>query len=128
MVGGLLVGAALGGIVGLLFAPRRGQDTRHLLKKSADALPELVEDLSGNLQIQAGRLSAAAIDRWEETLDRLRGAIAAGLAASQAVDEPLDRPSTDQISPTKTLRYSQLTESANTDQAQDQTQEHPAKT
>ena len=44
-IGGVLLGAAVGTITGLLMAPRTGKETRQFLKKSADALPELAEDL-----------------------------------------------------------------------------------
>jgi gas vesicle protein len=80
-VGGLLVGSAIGTVIGLLIAPRTGQQTRKLLQKSVDALPELVEDLSTSVQLQADRLSESALENWEETLDRLREAIAAGVEA-----------------------------------------------
>lgn len=90
---GLLVGAATGAITGLLLAPRSGKKTRQMLKKSVEALPELAEDLSANLQYQADRLSESsnisaltALTRnmaWEETLDRLKTAIIMGIEASQ---------------------------------------------
>ncbi|MBW4622244.1 MAG: YtxH domain-containing protein [Cyanosarcina radialis HA8281-LM2] len=82
-IGGLLLGAAMGTIAGLLAAPRAGRETRQLLKKSAEALPELAEDLSSSVQIQAERLSASAIQKWEQTLNRLQDAIAAGMEATQ---------------------------------------------
>lgn len=82
-LGGLLVGAALGTITSLLVAPRSGRETRTLLKKSADALPELAEDLSTSLQLQADRFSESALRSWDDTLIRLREAIAAGIEASQ---------------------------------------------
>ena len=44
-VGGLMLGTAIGALAGLLAAPRTGRETRKLLKKSANALPELAEDL-----------------------------------------------------------------------------------
>lgn len=81
--GGVLIGAAIGTLTGLLVAPRTGRETRHLLKKSADALPELAEDLSTSVQLQADRLSESALRNWDGTLDRLREAIAAGIEASQ---------------------------------------------
>lgn len=81
--GGLLVGAALGTVTSLLVAPRSGRETRTLLKKSADALPELAEDLSASLQLQADRFSESALQSWDGTLVRLREAIAAGVEASQ---------------------------------------------
>lgn len=84
LLGGFLVGAAVGTVAGLLFAPRTGRETRQLLKKSADTLPELAEDLSTSLQFQADRLSESAVHQWEETLVRLREALRAGVEAANA--------------------------------------------
>jgi len=90
-VGGMLVGAVIGTVTGLLIAPKSGRETRQLLKKSADALPELAEDLSTSVQLQADRLSGSALRNWDDTLTRLREAIAAGLEASQNRREELGR-------------------------------------
>ncbi len=81
-IGGVLLGAAIGTVTGLLMAPRSGRETRQVLKKSADALPELAEDLSTSVQLQADRLSESALRNWDETLARLRQAIASGIEAS----------------------------------------------
>jgi gas vesicle protein len=89
--GGLMLGATIGALTGLLIAPRTGRETRKLLKKSADAIPELAEDLSTSVQIQADRLSANALRNWDETLDRLREAIAAGVDATQRESQVLKR-------------------------------------
>ncbi|MEY2985196.1 MAG: hypothetical protein RLZZ568_1813, partial [Cyanobacteriota bacterium] len=51
---GMVIGGVIGSVTGLLLAPRSGKQTRQLLKKSADALPELAEDLASTLQLQAG--------------------------------------------------------------------------
>jgi gas vesicle protein len=80
---GLVVGGVLGAVAGLLVAPRSGQETRRILKKSAQALPELAEDLSSTVQLQADRLSETARRNWDDTLERLKDAIAAGIEASQ---------------------------------------------
>lgn len=100
-IGGVLLGAAIGTVTGLLMAPRTGRETRKLLKKSADALPELAEDLSSSVQMQADRLSETALRNWDGTLTRLREAIAAGIEASgrerqilsqtEATDAPASR-------------------------------------
>lgn len=82
-LGGLLVGAALGTLGGMLIAPRSGRDTRKLIRKSADALPELAEDLASSLQGHADWLSDTARHRWDDTLSRLQVAIADGMAATQ---------------------------------------------
>lgn len=83
LLGGLLIGVAAGAVAGLLIAPRSGRETRQFLRKSANALPELAEDLSSSVQLQADRLSESAVRNWDGTLTRLREAIAAGLEASQ---------------------------------------------
>ena len=56
-VAGIVVGGLIGAAIGLLLAPRSGRETRRILKKSADALPELAEDLSTSIHLQADRLS-----------------------------------------------------------------------
>jgi len=86
---GFLIGTAIGTVAGLLVAPRSGKQTRQLLKKSADALPELAEDLSTSVQLQADRLSESALRNWEGTLIRLKQAIAAGIEASQQQHQTL---------------------------------------
>ena len=83
-IAGMMVGSTLGTLVGLLIAPRTGQETRKVLKKSADALPELAEDLATSVQLQAHRLSESTLQNWEGTLTRLQEAIAAGVEASRA--------------------------------------------
>lgn len=80
---GVLLGGAIGTLTGLLVAPRTGRETRQILRKSADALPELAEDLSTTVQMQADRFSETALRNWDGTLERLREAIAAGIEASQ---------------------------------------------
>ena len=97
--GGLLLGAAVGAIAGVLAAPRSGRETRQILKKSADALPELAEDLSSNVQIQADRLSESAIRNWDNTLVRLKEAIAVGLEATQREQQILSEAEETRISP-----------------------------
>lgn len=89
-VGGVLLGTAIGAVTGLLMAPKSGRETRQLLKKSADALPELVEDLSMSVQLQADRLSETALRNWDGTLTRLREAIAAGVEATQREREAIE--------------------------------------
>jgi gas vesicle protein len=86
-VGGILIGAVIGAVTGLLVAPRNGRDTRKILNKTVSAVPQMAEDISGSVQLQADRLSAAATDRWHDTLDRLGTAISAGIVASQSIRE-----------------------------------------
>jgi gas vesicle protein len=85
LIGGMLIGAALGAVAGLLVAPRKGQDTRKILGKTMAAVPQMAEDISSSVQLQADRLSEVTSDRWHDTLDRLGTAISAGIVASQSV-------------------------------------------
>ena len=88
-VAGIVVGGLIGTAIGLLLAPRSGRETRRILKKSADALPELAEDLSTSIHLHADRLSESALQNWNGTLVRLKDAIAAGVEASQMAAEQL---------------------------------------
>ncbi len=84
---GILFGAAAGAIAGLLAAPRPGHETRRILKKSAEALPELADDLAVVVQVQTDRLTENAIQRWDDTLVRLKEAISAGVEAGMEVSQ-----------------------------------------
>jgi gas vesicle protein len=86
-IGGVVLGAAIGAVTGLLVAPRQGRDTRKILTKTVTAVPQMAEDISSSVQLQADKLSAAAADRWHQTLDRLTTAISAGIVASQSIRE-----------------------------------------
>lgn len=78
---------------------RAGRETRQILRKSADALPELAEDLSTTLQLQADRLSESALSSWESTLVRLREAVAAGVDASQMKAQQLAQRGDREVNP-----------------------------
>jgi gas vesicle protein len=106
-LGGVLLGAAVGAVTGLLIAPRTGRETRQLLKKSADALPELAEDLSTSVQFQADRLSETALRNWDGTLTRLREAIAAGVEASQRERQEIS-PAEDRVVEPQTTAHDSL--------------------
>jgi gas vesicle protein len=91
---GVMLGAAAGAVAGLLTAPRAGQETRRILRKSADALPDLAEDVSTTVQLQADKISETALKNWDLTLGRLKDAIAAGMEATrQAQQSPTGSPS-----------------------------------
>ncbi|MEI6445285.1 MAG: YtxH domain-containing protein [Nostocales cyanobacterium ELA583] len=99
-IGGLMLGAAIGTLAGLLVAPRTGRETRKLIKKSANAIPELAEDITTSVQIQADRLSHSTLENWDETVDRLREAIAVGIDATQRESQNLNNQNTVDVSST----------------------------
>lgn len=96
---GILLGAATGAVAGLLLAPRSGRVSRQRLqqslqntlqktvKQSGDRLPGALEELGQVVRDQAAIWSDRTHDRLEGALDRLRDAIASGVAASQTVDQ-----------------------------------------
>jgi gas vesicle protein len=87
--GGLMVGTAIGAAVGILFAPRSGKETRQVLKRSAQDLPQLAEELGSNVQYQADRFTEQAQRTIDEALVRLQEAIATGQEASRRLQEEL---------------------------------------
>jgi len=91
---GLLLGSAIGTATGLLIAPRTGKKTRQLVKKSTSAIPQLITDLSTSVKFQTDRFSDSTTNSWEEILERLKEAIAAGLEASQKDREILSQTET----------------------------------
>ena len=93
-ISGLLLGSAIGTATGLLIAPRTGKKTRKLVQKSASAIPQVVTDLSTSVKYQTDRFSDSATHSWEEILERLKEAIAAGLEASQKERETLSQTET----------------------------------
>jgi len=90
-LGGLLVGTAVGTAVGLLLAPRSGRETRKFLRKSAEALPDVAEDVTHNMQYQTERLLDSAQKSLDETLVRLQEAIATGKQAMVEKRHELNR-------------------------------------
>ena len=87
--GGLFVGTAIGAAVGILFAPRAGRETRQALKRSAQDLPQIAEELGSNVQYQADRFTEQAQRTIDEALVRLQEAIATGQEASRRLQEEL---------------------------------------
>jgi gas vesicle protein len=59
LVSGILVGAAAGAVLGLLFAPDKGCETRKKIRQGAD-------DLVNNLKNKVGSLKQTMTDRYEE--------------------------------------------------------------
>lgn len=84
---GIVVGSSMATIATLLFSPRNGQENRKIVSKTAQALPEMAQDISYNLQLNSDRLSQSALQKWDNTLNRLKNAITAGVEASQNYKE-----------------------------------------
>jgi gas vesicle protein len=48
-VGSFLIGTLIGGIIGVLFAPRKGSDTRQQILDSGENITDTIKDKYGNL-------------------------------------------------------------------------------
>lgn len=83
LLGGILIGSAMGSIMGLLLAPRKGQETREIIKKTANALPEMAEDVSTTVKFNSGRLTALTKKNWQQNMQKVKKAIAVGIEASR---------------------------------------------
>lgn len=69
VIGALLVGAAAGAVLGILFAPDKGQDTRKKILDSANGLGEDLKD-----RINAGKgLIDELVSRILSTSDNVAG-------------------------------------------------------
>lgn len=100
-LGGVLLGTAIGSIVGLLLAPRSGRETRVLLKQSVESIPEVAEDAADSAHEQIDRLVQSARRSLDETIGKLNETIEAGHAvnvavASQESNETTTPPPTDE--------------------------------
>lgn len=96
--GAVLIGTAVGAVVGLLAAPLSGRDMRDMLRKRAvDAgkeIPERLKDVPGALRDLPGRGREALADlpeRGRRTLSRLPG----WAARKPRPDQPIDTTATE---------------------------------
>ncbi|BAC91565.1 YtxH domain-containing protein [Gloeobacter violaceus] len=76
-VGGFLLGTAVGSVLGLLLAPRSGEETRRRLKRSVATIPGAAEEVAEDAQQRVDRLVQSARRSLDETIARLNEAIEA---------------------------------------------------
>lgn len=53
---GLLTGAAIGGIIALLYAPKSGKETREQIKRKLEELENELENLKGQASQKTGKV------------------------------------------------------------------------
>lgn len=87
--GGFLVGSVVGTFVGLWVTPRSSKQAKRLLRKSAEVLPAIAEEITANVQYQSDRLTESAQKTLAEALERLQEAIAVGQETSQKLRQEL---------------------------------------
>jgi gas vesicle protein len=74
-----VLGVGVGVVVGLLFAPKTGEETRELLKNKADEGKEYLRKRSVELRESAGEI----IDRGREAVVRQKDTLAEAVAAGK---------------------------------------------
>lgn len=74
-----IVGLGIGTLVGILFAPRAGEETRDLLAQKADEGREYAQKKARELRERAEDL----IERSKEIINREKGSIAAAVEAGK---------------------------------------------
>lgn len=69
LIGALLVGAAVGGILGVLFAPGKGSDTRQKLAAKGEGLTDTVKEKLNDLLESVRNEVKTVKDKANEFLD-----------------------------------------------------------
>jgi len=81
--GFFLAGLGIGAILGLLFAPRSGKETRDLLSQRADEGADYVTTRGRDLRRQAEELVETGMDVVSKQKEKLSAALEAGKQAYQ---------------------------------------------
>src|SRR5258706_13455973 len=79
-----LVGLGVGALVGILFAPKSGEDTRDYLAKKADEGKDFAQKKARELRERADEL----IERSKEVAGRKKDSISAAGGAGRETDRP----------------------------------------
>ncbi|HWY13206.1 MAG TPA: YtxH domain-containing protein [Bacteroidia bacterium] len=73
LIGALLIGAAIGGVLGILFAPDKGSETRKKIAGQTDDLTESLKEKFNALLEDAKKEFAAAKEKAGEFADHVKG-------------------------------------------------------
>lgn len=65
-ISGLLAGAAIGGIIALLYAPRSGKETRDQIKKKFEEVQKKMETLKGKVSQKSQKVKSDIAERLAE--------------------------------------------------------------
>jgi gas vesicle protein len=65
-VTGLLAGAAIGGVIALLYSPKSGKENREMLKQKLEELEKEFENLKGKAAGKSGQIRKDLADRLAE--------------------------------------------------------------
>ncbi len=85
-----VLGVGVGVVVGLLFAPKTGEETRELLKNKADEGKEYLKKRGSELRETAGEVLERGRDVVGRQKDTLAEAVAAGKQAYRETVHPAE--------------------------------------
>ncbi len=85
-----VLGVGVGVVVGLLFAPKTGEETRELLKNKADEGKEYLKKRGSELRDTAGEVLERGRDVVGRQKDTLAEAVAAGKQAYRETVHPAE--------------------------------------
>ena len=80
---GFLIGSSLSMIATLIFHPRSGNQSRQILRKTSEALPQITEDVASSLQTHTSNLLFSTNKKWQRAFHRFQIAIKAGVEAAR---------------------------------------------
>jgi len=76
-----LAGLGIGAAVGILYAPKAGEETRQQLRSAAEELPDTMKERARQAREQAGTWAERGRDYLNQQKDQIRSAYEAGRAA-----------------------------------------------
>ncbi len=83
-----LAGIGCGAVVGILYAPRAGDETREVLRAKAEEGRQYVQDRTQRVREQAGQLVDRGRDVVNQQKENLRGAVETGRQAYYEATTP----------------------------------------
>lgn len=84
---GFIMGAAIGGGVALLTAPRSGKETRERIREGAEEFEEKIKETTADAEVRLRKAVADAKDLLQKKQDLLKSALEAGKEAMVAEKE-----------------------------------------
>jgi len=89
-LGGVLLGTAIGSILGILLAPNSGKETRRLLRQQLKEIPNSPEDASQNARVEIEKLVESARNSLDETIEKLNESIEANRSNHTSLEKNIE--------------------------------------
>jgi gas vesicle protein len=83
-----LAGLGLGALIGVLYAPQSGEETREQIRRSAREGADRLREQAKNAREQAGEYVDRGREKWNQQRDNFRSAVEAGRQAYREATTP----------------------------------------